>query len=112
MTSSKESQPTVRGHGPLEKQLDLVATQPGQRKGKAFLMVSTGAAAGTVFPLADASVLIGRSLDAQVSINASRAAVVRTGRRGRSMGGILPWRSIALRTGQRQEQQEKIGAGF
>jgi pSer/pThr/pTyr-binding forkhead associated (FHA) protein len=69
MTSSKESQPTVRGHGPLEKQLDLVVTQPGQRKGKAFLMVSTGAAAGTVFPLSDASVLIGRSLDAQVSIN-------------------------------------------
>jgi pSer/pThr/pTyr-binding forkhead associated (FHA) protein len=69
MTSSKESQPTVRGHGPLEKQLDLVVTQPGARKGKAFLMVSTGAAAGTVFPLTDASVLIGRSLEAQVSIN-------------------------------------------
>jgi pSer/pThr/pTyr-binding forkhead associated (FHA) protein len=69
MTSSKESQPTVRGHGPLEKQLDLVVTQPGARKGKAFLMVSTGAAAGTVFPLTDPSVLIGRSLDAQVSIN-------------------------------------------
>lgn len=69
MTSSKESQPTVRGHGPLEKQLDLVVTQPGPRKGKAFLMVSTGAAAGTVFPLTEPSVLIGRSLDAQVSIN-------------------------------------------
>ncbi|HTV17041.1 MAG TPA: FHA domain-containing protein [Polyangiaceae bacterium] len=67
MTSGKESQPTVRG--PLEKQLDLVVTQPGPRKGKAFLMVSTGAAAGTVFPLTEPSVLIGRSLDAQVSIN-------------------------------------------
>jgi pSer/pThr/pTyr-binding forkhead associated (FHA) protein len=67
MTSSKESQPTVRG--PLEKQLDLVVTQPGARKGKAFLMVSTGAAAGTVFPLTEPSILIGRSLDAQVSIN-------------------------------------------
>jgi pSer/pThr/pTyr-binding forkhead associated (FHA) protein len=69
MSSSKESQPTVRGPGPLEKQLDLVVTQPGPRKGKAFLMVSTGAAAGTVFPLTDPSILIGRSLDAQVSIN-------------------------------------------
>jgi len=67
MTSSKESQPTIRG--PLEKQLDLVVTQAGPRKGKAFLMVSTGAAAGTVFPLTEPSVLIGRSLEAQVSIN-------------------------------------------
>lgn len=67
MTSSKESQPTLRG--PLENQLDLVVTQPGARKGKAFLMVSTGAAAGTVFPLTEPSVLIGRSLEAQVSIN-------------------------------------------
>jgi pSer/pThr/pTyr-binding forkhead associated (FHA) protein len=67
MTSSKESQSTLRG--PLEKQLDVVLTQPGGRKSKAFLMVSTGAAAGTVFPLTEPSVLIGRSLDAQVSIN-------------------------------------------
>src|SRR5687768_11789120 len=67
MTSGKESQPTVRS--PLEKQLDLVVTQAGPRKGRAFLMVSTGAAAGTVFPVTEASVLIGRSLDAQVSIN-------------------------------------------
>jgi pSer/pThr/pTyr-binding forkhead associated (FHA) protein len=67
MTSGKETQPTVRS--PLEKQLDLVVTQAGPRKGRAFLMVSTGAAAGTVFPVTEASVLIGRSLDAQVSIN-------------------------------------------
>jgi pSer/pThr/pTyr-binding forkhead associated (FHA) protein len=67
MTSGKETQPTVRS--PLEKQLDLVVTQAGSRKGRAFLMVSTGAAAGTVFPVTEASVLIGRSLDAQVSIN-------------------------------------------
>lgn len=66
MTSGKEMDPTVR---PLEKQLDLVVTQAGPRKGKAFLMVSTGAAAGTVFPVTEESVLIGRSLDAQVSIN-------------------------------------------
>lgn len=67
MTSGKETQSTVRS--PLEKQLDLVVTQAGPRKGRAFLMVSTGAAAGTVFPVTEASVLIGRSLDAQVSIN-------------------------------------------
>jgi pSer/pThr/pTyr-binding forkhead associated (FHA) protein len=67
MTSAKETGETERS--PLEKQLDLVVTQAGPRKGRAFLMVSTGQAAGTVFPLTDASVLIGRSLDAQVSIN-------------------------------------------
>jgi pSer/pThr/pTyr-binding forkhead associated (FHA) protein len=67
MTSAKETDPTVRS--PLEKQLDQVVTQTGARKGKAFLMVSTGEAAGTVFPVTEASVLIGRSLDAQVSIN-------------------------------------------
>jgi pSer/pThr/pTyr-binding forkhead associated (FHA) protein len=67
MTSAKETPPTVRS--PIEKQLDLVITQAGQRKNKAALMVSTGEAAGTVFPITEASVLIGRSLDAQVSIN-------------------------------------------
>lgn len=67
MTSSKESPPTLRAT--LEKQLDLVIGQNGARKGKAFLMVSTGEAAGTVFPLTHSSLLIGRSPDAEVRIN-------------------------------------------
>jgi pSer/pThr/pTyr-binding forkhead associated (FHA) protein len=68
MTTAKETQPTVRG--PLEKQLDLVVTQAGPRKqGKAFLMVSTGEAAGTVWPVTQPSLLIGRSLEAQIRMN-------------------------------------------
>jgi pSer/pThr/pTyr-binding forkhead associated (FHA) protein len=67
MTSAKETPPTVRS--PIEKQLDLVVTQAGHRKGRAALMVSNGEAAGTVFPITEPSVLIGRSLDAQVCIN-------------------------------------------
>jgi pSer/pThr/pTyr-binding forkhead associated (FHA) protein len=66
MTSAKETQSE---RSSLEKQLDHVVTQAGPRKRKAFLMVSTGDAAGTVFPVTDTSVLIGRSLEAQVSIN-------------------------------------------
>lgn len=67
MSSGKETQPTLRA--PLEKQLDLVVTQAGPRKGKAFLMVAAGEAAGTVFPVTERSLLVGRSLDAQVRIN-------------------------------------------
>ncbi len=67
MTRSKETPPTVRA--PIEKQLDLVVTQASPRKGKAFLMVSTGDAAGTVFPLTQASLLIGRSPEAEVRVN-------------------------------------------
>jgi pSer/pThr/pTyr-binding forkhead associated (FHA) protein len=68
MTTAKETQPTVRS--PLEKQLDLVVTQAGPRsKGKAFLMVSTGEAAGTVWPVTQPSLLIGRSLEAQIRMN-------------------------------------------
>jgi pSer/pThr/pTyr-binding forkhead associated (FHA) protein len=67
MSSGKETQPTLRA--PLEKQLDLVVTQAGPRKSKAFLLVATGEAAGTVFPVTEGSLLVGRSLDAQVRIN-------------------------------------------
>jgi len=69
MTTGKETQPAERS--PLEKQLDLVVTQAGSRssKGKAFLMVSTGEAAGTVWPVTQPSLLIGRSLEAQVRMN-------------------------------------------
>jgi pSer/pThr/pTyr-binding forkhead associated (FHA) protein len=61
--------PSPEARGPLEKQLDLVVTQHGPRKGKAFLMVSTGDAAGTVFPVTEESVLIGRSAEAKICIN-------------------------------------------
>src|SRR5688572_9701497 len=61
--------PTFSGRGDLEKQLDLVVTQAGSKRGKAFLMVSTGDAAGTVFPLTHSSLLIGRSPEAEVRIN-------------------------------------------
>lgn len=47
----------------------MVAKPPGPRKGKAFLMVSTGPAAGTVYPVAEPSLVVGRSLDAEVRIN-------------------------------------------
>jgi pSer/pThr/pTyr-binding forkhead associated (FHA) protein len=70
MTSgNKETRPTLRAS--LEKQLDLVVAQAGFQKGKrkAFLMVSTGPAAGTVFPVAHPSLLIGRSLAADVRID-------------------------------------------
>jgi pSer/pThr/pTyr-binding forkhead associated (FHA) protein len=67
--SSKETPPTVRAS--LEKQLDLVVPQAGFREGrrKAFLMVSTGSTAGTVFPVTRHSLLIGRSLGADVRID-------------------------------------------
>ncbi len=61
--------PTSSGRGDLEKQLDLVVTHAGSKRGKAFLMVSTGEAAGTVFPLTHSSLLIGRSPEAEVRIN-------------------------------------------
>jgi pSer/pThr/pTyr-binding forkhead associated (FHA) protein len=61
--------PTSSGRGDLEKQLDLVVTHAGSKRGKAFLMVSTGDAAGTVFPLTHSSLLIGRSPEAEVRIN-------------------------------------------
>jgi pSer/pThr/pTyr-binding forkhead associated (FHA) protein len=67
MTSTKEPPPNPRS--PLEKQLDLVVTQAGTKKGKAFLMVSSGEAAGTVFPLTHGELLIGRSPEAAVRIN-------------------------------------------
>src|SRR5262245_10773913 len=67
MSGGKQFQPPART--PLEEQLDLVVTQSAPRKGKAFLMVSTGPAAGTVFPVTQASLLVGRSLSADVSIN-------------------------------------------
>lgn len=55
--------------GTLEKQLDLVITDPEPKVGKACLMLSTGEAAGTVFPLSQPLVIIGRAADAQVRIN-------------------------------------------
>ena len=69
MTSGKETRPTLRAS--LEKQLDLVVAQAGFRKGKrkAFLMVSTGPAAGTVFPVTQPSLVVGRSLNADVRID-------------------------------------------
>jgi pSer/pThr/pTyr-binding forkhead associated (FHA) protein len=68
MTTGKESQPTLRG--PLELQLDrAVTTRSGPKKSKAFLMVATGEGAGTVFPLLDGPVIVGRSPDADVHIN-------------------------------------------
>jgi pSer/pThr/pTyr-binding forkhead associated (FHA) protein len=67
MTNSKE--PTPNERHTLEKQLDLVVTQAGHRKGKAFLMVSAGEAAGTVFPLTHGDLLMGRSPDAAIRIN-------------------------------------------
>jgi pSer/pThr/pTyr-binding forkhead associated (FHA) protein len=54
----------------LERQLERAMMQPNARgKAKAFLMVSTGQAAGTVFPVLQRSLLIGRSLDADVFVN-------------------------------------------
>jgi pSer/pThr/pTyr-binding forkhead associated (FHA) protein len=67
MTNSKE--PTPNPRHTLEKQLDLVVTQAGHKKGKAFLMVSAGEAAGTVFPLTHGDLLMGRSPDAAIRIN-------------------------------------------
>jgi pSer/pThr/pTyr-binding forkhead associated (FHA) protein len=69
MTSAKETRPTLRDS--LENQLDLVVSQAGfgKSKRKAFLMVSTGAAAGTVFPVTQSSLLVGRSLAADVRID-------------------------------------------
>ena len=67
--SSKETRPTVRAS--LEKQLDLVVPQAHfhEARRKAFLMVSTGSTAGTVFPVTRHSLLIGRSLGADVRID-------------------------------------------
>jgi pSer/pThr/pTyr-binding forkhead associated (FHA) protein len=65
--SSGNEQEAFRGT--LEKQLDLVVAQPGPKAGKACLMLSTGEAAGTVFPLTQPLVVIGRAADAQVRIN-------------------------------------------
>jgi len=68
MTTGKESQPTLRG--PLELQLDrAVTTRSGPRKSKAFLMVATGEGAGTVFPLLEGPVIVGRSPEADVHVN-------------------------------------------
>lgn len=66
---SQNKEPPPSDPVALEKRLDLVVTQAAPRKGKAFLMVSAGEAAGTVFPLANSSLLIGRSADAEVRIN-------------------------------------------
>ena len=67
--SSKETRPTLRAS--LEDQLDLVVPQAGARKNrrKAFLMISTGPAAGTVFPVIQRSLLVGRSLGADVRVD-------------------------------------------
>jgi pSer/pThr/pTyr-binding forkhead associated (FHA) protein/uncharacterized protein involved in exopolysaccharide biosynthesis len=67
--SSKETRPTLRAS--LEDQLDLVVPHAGARKSKrkAFLMISTGPAAGTVFPVIQRSLLIGRSLSADVRVD-------------------------------------------
>jgi hypothetical protein len=69
MTSSKDVRATLRGT--LEQQLDLVVPQASSRTGKrkAFLMVSTGPAAGMVFPVTQHALLVGRSQDAEVQIN-------------------------------------------
>jgi pSer/pThr/pTyr-binding forkhead associated (FHA) protein len=55
--------------GSLEKHLDRAMTKAAERQGKAFLMVSRGKAAGTVFPLIHSPAIIGRSPEAEVSIN-------------------------------------------
>ncbi|HEU4580041.1 MAG TPA: FHA domain-containing protein [Polyangiaceae bacterium] len=67
--SRNETRPTLRAS--LEDQLDLVVPQAGSRKNrrKAFLMISTGPAAGTVFPVIQRSLLIGRSLAADVRVD-------------------------------------------
>lgn len=66
--SSKLLQTTPRES--LERQLERAMLQPNARgKAKAFLMVSTGQAAGTVYPVLQPSLLIGRSLDADVLVN-------------------------------------------
>lgn len=66
MSSGKEREPF---RGTLERELDLVVAQPGPTTGQACLMLSTGEAAGTVFPLTQPLVIIGRAADAQVRIN-------------------------------------------
>ncbi len=66
---SQNEEPPPSDPSALEKRLDLVVTQAAPRKSKAFLMVSAGEAAGTVFPLTHSSLLIGRSADAEVRIN-------------------------------------------
>jgi pSer/pThr/pTyr-binding forkhead associated (FHA) protein len=67
MTTGKATQSTLRG--PLEMQLDRAVNHSPPRKGKAFLMVATGEGAGTVFPLSDGPVIVGRSPDAEVHVN-------------------------------------------
>lgn len=66
---SQNREPPSSESGALEKHLDLVVSRGASRKGKAFLMVSAGEAAGTVFPLTRSSLLIGRSADADVRVN-------------------------------------------
>jgi pSer/pThr/pTyr-binding forkhead associated (FHA) protein len=56
-------------HEPLEQQLELAVARNARGKAKAFLMVSTGQAAGTVFPVTQRSLIIGRSIDADVWVN-------------------------------------------
>jgi pSer/pThr/pTyr-binding forkhead associated (FHA) protein len=65
-TSSKERAPR---RDSLETQLDRVETHAGARQGIACLVVSTGEAAGTVFPIMQPAVLIGRSAEAKVRID-------------------------------------------
>ncbi|HKO93083.1 MAG TPA: FHA domain-containing protein [Polyangiaceae bacterium] len=67
MTSGREIRSTLRGT--VDHALDVVVNQASPRPGKAFLMVSTGSGAGTVFPVAQPSVIVGRSLEADVRIN-------------------------------------------
>lgn len=68
---SQTKEPPSSDPSALEKHLDLVVNRAGSRKGKAFLMVSGGDTAGTVFPLTQPSLLIGRSASADVRINES-----------------------------------------
>jgi pSer/pThr/pTyr-binding forkhead associated (FHA) protein len=69
LSSNKQTRPTLRAS--LEDQLDLVVPQAGARKSrrKAFLMISTGPAAGTVFPVIQRSLLVGRSMAADVRVD-------------------------------------------
>jgi len=67
MTSGREMRATLRGT--VDGPLDVVVTPTSPRSGKAFLMVSTGSAAGTVYPVTQPSLIVGRSVDADVRIN-------------------------------------------
>jgi pSer/pThr/pTyr-binding forkhead associated (FHA) protein len=65
-TSGKES---AARRSSLDNQLDRVGTMAGSRQGIACLVVSTGQAAGTVFPVTQPALLIGRSAEAKVRID-------------------------------------------